>query len=134
MSKIFSLHRIALVAGTAIGIAALSVAVASGRSTKDGAFTAEQAERGKAVYDKTCVTCHPTADFYRERIARWENKTVMSLFDSISTSMPADKPGDLLTSEYVDVLAYIFSVTGSPAGQEELTTDNMESVTVGPVQ
>src|SRR5687768_11155380 len=125
--------RRSLVVVTAIGIAGLSVALATGRSTKDGAFTAEQVERGKAVYDKSCVNCHQ-ADFYRERLVRWENKPVGMLFESVSTTMPADNVGGLLTSEYLDVLAYIFSVTGSPTGAEELTTDNMDAVNVGPVQ
>jgi mono/diheme cytochrome c family protein len=125
--------RRSFAAVVAIGIAGLSVALANGRSTKDGAFTAAQAERGKAVYDKSCVNCHQ-ADFYRERLARWENKPVGALFESVSTTMPADNVGALLTSEYLDVLAYIFSVTGSPAGTEELTTDNMDAVSVGPVQ
>lgn len=116
-----------------LGAAVLPIALASGRSTKDGAFTAEQADRGKAVYDKSCVNCHQ-ADFYRERLTRWENKPVGALFESVSTTMPADNVGALLTSEYVDVLAYIFSVTGSPAGSEELTTDNMDAINVGPVQ
>ena len=133
MSMISSSRRIALAASSVLGVAVLSVALANGRSTKDGAFTAEQADRGKAVYDKSCVNCHQ-ADFYRERLSRWHGKPVDQLFEVVSTTMPADNVGGLLTSEYVDVLAYIFSVTGSPAGTEELTSDNMGSVTVGPVQ
>jgi mono/diheme cytochrome c family protein len=116
-----------------IGIVA-SVALANGPSTKDGAFTAEQADRGKAVYDKSCVNCHQQVDSYREKLARWEGKPVGQLFESLSTTMPADNVGALLTSEYLDVLAYIFSVTGSPAGSEELTPDNMDAINVGPVQ
>ena len=127
------LPRLLLTTSSMLGLVALSVALANGRSTEDGAFTAEQAERGKAVYDKSCVNCHQV-DFYRERLARWENKTVGELFESIATTMPADNVGGLLTSEYLDVLAYIFSITGSPAGDEELTTDNMDAVVVGPVQ
>ena len=131
MSTMSLRYSLAVVLAVAAG--GLSIALANGRSTKDGAFTAEQAERGKAVYDKSCVNCHQ-ADFYRERLARWQNKPVGDLFESVSTTMPADNVGGLLTSEYVDVLAYIFSVTGSPAGTEELTTDNMGAVNVGPVQ
>jgi mono/diheme cytochrome c family protein len=133
MSTMPASRRIAFAVTTVLGIALLSAAAANGPSTKDGAFTAEQAERGKAVYDKSCVNCHQ-ADFYRERLARWQGKPVDQLFESVSTTMPADNIGALLTSEYVDVLAYIFSITGSPSGTEELTSDNMGSVTVGPVQ
>lgn len=133
MSTTLIARRVLLAASAGLGLAVLSVALANGRSTKDGAFTAEQAERGKAVYDKACVNCHQ-ADFYRERLALWENKPVGALFESIATTMPADNVGGLLTSEYLDVLAYIFSVTGSPAGSEELTTDNMDAIDVGPVE
>jgi mono/diheme cytochrome c family protein len=123
-----------LIASAAIAaLVTAAVALAGDLSTKDGAFTREQAERGKAVYDKSCVTCHP-AEFYREQLGRWQNKPVAELFEVVSTTMPSDKPGALLTSEYVDVLAYVFSITGAPAGSNELTTDNMESINVGPVQ
>jgi len=118
-----------------IPITALSLAIVAGvtaaasRTTKDGAFTSEQAERGRAVYDRSCKNCHQ-AEFYAERLPRYANKPVTALFDSISTTMPADNVGTLLTSEYVDVLAYVFSITGSPAGKDELSTDNMESINI----
>ena len=133
MAKI-SKHTVVSLAATAIGVAAVSMAAfAGGKSTKDGAFTAEQAERGKAVYDKSCGNCHQ-ADFYRERLTRFSGKPVGQLFEVVSTSMPADNIGGLLTSEYLDALAYIFSITGSPAGSEELTSENMDGIDVGPVQ
>ena len=119
-------------AATAIGVAAVSMAAfAGGKSTKDGAYTTAQAERGKAVYDKSCGNCHQ-ADFYRERLTRFSGKPVGQLFEVVATSMPADNIGGLLTSEYLDALAYIFSITGSPAGSEELTSDNMDGIDVGP--
>ena len=104
-------------------------ALASARTTKDGAFTVEQAARGQLVYERSCKTCHQ-ADFYRERLQRWDNKSVSELFDAVSTSMPADNVGSLLTSEYIDVLAYVFSITGSPPGNSEITQDNMESILI----
>jgi mono/diheme cytochrome c family protein len=118
-----------------VALAALGTvaAFASSRSTRDGVFTVEQAARGKAVYDKSCATCHPT-EFYVERLARWESKPVLELFESVSASMPQDNPGSLLTSEYVDALAYIFSITGSPTGSSDLTTESMESIDVGPMK
>jgi mono/diheme cytochrome c family protein len=111
-------------AASAVGAVAIAAS-----TIKDGIFTEEQAGRGKLVYDKSCVNCH-NADFYRERLARYENKSVESLFESVSTSMPQDNVGGLLTSEYVDVLAYIFSITGSPPGKTELTSDNMSAINV----
>ena len=108
-------------------------ALAAGMTTKDGAFTAEQAARGKLVYESSCKNCHQP-DFYRERLLRYNNKSVDALFQSVSATMPADNVGSLLTSQYVDVLAYIFSITGSPVGKNELTSDNMESVRIAPVE
>ena len=113
----------------ALGMAAM----ASAPTTREGVGTAEQIARGKAVYDKSCVACHP-AEFYRDRLPLWQNKPVATVFESISTSMPQDNPGSLLTSEYLDVLTYIFSVTGSPSGSAELTVDTMESISVAPAQ
>jgi mono/diheme cytochrome c family protein len=117
---------------SAISLAAVSSA-ANGLSTKNGVFTEEQAARGKQVYEKSCQNCHQ-ADFYAEKLPKWESKTVGALFESISTTMPADNVGSLLTSEYLDVLSYVFSITGSPAGKSELTTDNMDSISVAPVK
>jgi S-disulfanyl-L-cysteine oxidoreductase SoxD len=108
----------------------LTAAVAAGmRSTKSDAFSAAQAERGKEVYDKSCGNCHQE-DFYRERLPRWENKPVAELFEALATTMPADNVGALSDAEYIDVLAYIFSITGSKAGQSELTADTMASIAI----
>lgn len=123
-----SVRSIFLGAACVGSLAALS-AVANGLSTQNGVFTAEQAERGRAVYEKSCQNCHQ-ADFYVDKLPKWEKKPVGDLFQALSTTMPADNVGSLLTSEYLDVLAYVFSITGSPAGKSELTADNMDSITV----
>lgn len=133
MSTKLIASRLVFAATATLGVAVLSVALANGRSTKDGAFTAEQAARGKEIYDKSCANCHPM-DFYRDRLTRFQNKPVGALFESVATTMPADNVGGLMTSEYLDVLAYILSGTGSPAGKEELTSDNMDAVTIAPAQ
>jgi len=134
MSKKFSKQTLVPMTAAAIGVAMISMAAYAGaKSTKDGAFTAAQAERGKTVYDASCGNCHQ-ADFYRERLTRFQDKPISQLFEVISTSMPADNIGGLSNAEYRDVLAYIFSITGSPAGSEELTEENIESINVGPVQ
>jgi mono/diheme cytochrome c family protein len=135
MPTMFSKSGTLSLVAAAIGAVTVSVAAFAGgaKSTKDGVFTSEQADRGKAVYDKSCGNCHQ-ADFYKERLPRYAGKPVEELFEVVSTTMPADNVGGLLTSEYVDALAYIFSITGSPSGTEELTSDNMGAINVGPVQ
>jgi S-disulfanyl-L-cysteine oxidoreductase SoxD len=107
----------------------IASAATSARSTKEGAFTAEQADRGKLVYETSCKNCHQP-EFYSERLTRYNNRSIDALFQSVSTTMPADNVGNLLTSQYVDVLAYIFSLTGSPAGSEELSTETMEGIKI----
>ena len=132
MSKISKPTLVSCVA-TALSIAIVSMAAfADAKSTKDGAFTVDQTARGKVIYDKSCGNCHQ-ADI-RDRLSRFESKSVGQLLEVVSTAMPADNPGSLALSEYVDALAYIFSITGSPVGSEELTPDSADSVNVGPLK
>jgi mono/diheme cytochrome c family protein len=98
-------------------------------TTQDGAFTVEQAERGRLVYEESCVNCHEL-EFYETKLAVWENAVVADLFDALSATMPSENPGGLLDEQYLDVLAYIFSITGSPPGDVELGLDNMASIEI----
>lgn len=92
------------------------------RTTLDGVFTAEQAARGKAVYQESCVQCH-ALDWYKGDVVRaWEGAPLYNLFDVISTRMPEDNPGSLDRREYVDMLAYILELNGMPPGEQPLST------------
>lgn len=122
-------YAIAVATALSIGLTAW----AGGRSTKDGVFSEEQVARGKLVYENSCQNCHQ-ADFYQERLGKWESKSVGALFESLATTMPADNVGSLASSEYLDVLAYVFSITGSPTGKGELTVDTMDTITIAPLQ
>jgi len=51
-------------------------------------------------------------------------KSVFDIFDTIRSQMPEDNPGSLERQEYVDVVAYIFSLNSYPAGANELPTDD----------
>jgi len=104
-------------------------AVTRVQTTSDGAFTAEQAARGRQVYDDHCASCHP-ADFYEAQLAVWEGTAVSEFLDALIATMPSENPGALAMSQYVDVIAYIFSITGSPAGIQELTIDNAGAVRI----
>lgn len=92
------------------------------RTTRDRIYTTEQADRGKEVYKRVCSQCH-ALDFYKgEAIKPWEDGTLEGLYDAISTLMPKDNPASLKRREYVDVLAYILSLNGMPAGETEMPT------------
>lgn len=93
---------------------------ADGPSTQDGVYTAEQAARGKQVYQGVCVECH-TLDFYKGATLRsWEGAPIFGLYDLIRTRMPESNPGSLKTREYIDIIAYILELNGMPPGEEAL--------------
>ena len=102
---------------------------ANGLTTQDGAFTAAQAERGRLVYEGSCVNCHELA-FYETKLAVWQDAAVAELFDALAATMPSENPGGLTDAQYLDVLAYIFSITGAPPGDVELDLDNMALIQI----
>jgi mono/diheme cytochrome c family protein len=103
--------------------------LASGPTTQDGAFTAAQADRGRLVYEESCVNCHEL-EFYEATMPAWQNASVAELFDALSATMPSENPGGLADEQYLDVLAYIFSIMGSPAGDVELDLVTMTSIEI----
>jgi len=92
------------------------------RTTRDRVYTAEQAERGKDVYRRVCSQCH-ALDFYKGPVMKpWDGGSLEGLYDAVSRLMPQNNPGSLKRREYVDILAYILSLNGMPAGEEEMPT------------
>jgi mono/diheme cytochrome c family protein len=98
-------------------------------SVKDGVFTAEQAERGNAIYQSKCVMCHGNALEGRGLnsplagaafLNKWDGQTVSDLFMKTIVMMPAMDPGTMKPKETADVIAYILSVNKFPAGKTEL--------------
>ena len=103
------------------------------RSVQDGVYTREQAERGKAAYAEQCASCHGTgltggqetpALTGSQFLAKWQNRSVNELFESIRVSMPADQPGSLSLQKYSDILAYMLAANKFPAGSSELGTQS----------
>ena len=102
--------------------------LALSRSVKDGVYTKQQADRGKAIYGEQCAKCHGEnfnggdgpelmgAGF----VCRWSNNSVSALFELIRKTMPTDDPGNLSTRQAADLTAAILSANGFPAGDKEL--------------
>jgi mono/diheme cytochrome c family protein len=101
-------------------------------SVWDGVYTAAQAEKGKAAYGKECASCHGQtlggsgtapplagADFKNN----WNGESVDDLFEKIQATMPGDRPGQLSREENADILAYLLSANGFPAGEKVLASD-----------
>src|SRR5262245_48729559 len=79
-------------------------------SVWDGAYTAEQAMRGEALYAQECARCHG-ADLSGVDeapplsggafLANWDGLTVGDLFERIRISMPPNKKGKLSRQQIV---------------------------------
>ncbi len=90
-----------------------------------GYYTPEQADRGKASHAMNCTSCHGTEAYTGESFTKaWVGRTAFDFYDQLRTTMPNDNPGALKKEEYVDILAYIFSINGLPAGQELRVDDD----------
>ncbi len=118
-------------------------------SVWDGVFTEAQASRGQAVYTGACGICHgrrlngapedpdmrSTPPLARARFLRiWDGRSLATLFEYTRATMPEDNPNSLTEQEYVDVIAYMLSVGGMPAGGDELQLDprSLARVVIGP--
>jgi mono/diheme cytochrome c family protein len=96
-----------------------------------GAYTADQAKRGEAVYTMSCANCHledlsggtspplQGTDF----LNNWKGKTLGALFEQTRMTMPFDNPGGLTAAQYADVLAYVLSKNMFKAADKELPSD-----------
>jgi hypothetical protein len=119
-----------------VGIGAVQQAGAA-RSVLDGVYTRAQADRGVAAYTEHCARCHrddlrgnPEAmPLTGTRFTdTWREDTLFSLFDHMATRMPREPRTTLPTPMYVDILAFILQFNGYPAGERELTADNLTAV------
>ena len=96
----------------------------------DGAYTAAQAESGRAIYERECAVCHQSnlqGTFEAPQLAGesflrfWADLSPGDLFVRISGSMPPGQAGSLTDEAYLDVVAYLLEANGAPAGGAALT-------------
>src|ERR1051326_5439366 len=101
----------------------------SPRTTWDGVYNEDQAQRGRAVFLDQCSNCHGRnlegADMTPALtgagfMSNWDSLTVGDLADRIRISMPLNSPGVLSRQEVADVVAYILRFNQFPAGKGEL--------------
>ena len=115
-------------------LAALTVVMAQEpkRTVWDGVYTEAQAERGRSAYAQACASCH--ADDLRGKSTApslieesfmflWADMSLGDLFERTRLLMPSDRPGSLPPPTYADIIAFIASKNGFPAGNVELATD-----------
>ena len=96
-----------------------------------GVFTTDQVQRGSASFNTSCVRCHAFdpqgVPFRMSGDAFWNNwadDSLDVLYGRIRTNMPNNAPGSLAPQVYADIVAFILSVNGVPAGGDaELTPE-----------
>ena len=102
---------------------------ANDRTTWDSVYTQEQAARGQLAYAATCSRCHQESLGGADEspalaggtfLSKWSGLTVGDLHDRVRTTMPPSDPGTYGRQRISDVLAYVLSVNGFPAGRVEL--------------
>jgi mono/diheme cytochrome c family protein len=107
---------------TFIGL--FGMAAGAGAVTPPALYTSAQAAAGATVYTQSCAMCHGAglegqagpALMGQSFTPPDKHKTVGSTFHVITTKMPLGQPGSLSHTQYEDVMAYILSKNGYPAG------------------
>jgi mono/diheme cytochrome c family protein len=116
--------------------AGMSMAQGGARTVRDRVYSQEQAAKGKTSYNNQCSTCHEGGGMGpalkgSEFLGSWENKTVRSLYSRILTTMPSDAPGTLSEQEVLDIVAYLISTNGFPAGEKAFEKpDELNDITI----
>lgn len=106
------------------------------RTTRDGVFTAEDAQRGRSSYEQHCQECHGVdlsggvgrrliGDAF---IADWSGLGLERLLDRVRTMPPAGPHLD--EAEYLTVLAYILDRNGFPPGTAPLSVEVARAVSI----
>lgn len=104
----------------AVLIVALSLcADAKHRTTIDAVYSKQQAKTGERLYQEHCLICHDKK-YFQPVLKVWSGQSVATFLQMMSATMPESDPGSLGEKEYVDILAYIFSLSKFPAGEELL--------------
>lgn len=102
------------------------------RTVWDGVYTDAQAERGRSAYAQACASCHAddlrgkgtAPSLVEESFAfLWADMSVGDLFERTRMLMPSDRPGSLPPATYADIIAFMISKNGFPAGSSELGSD-----------
>ncbi len=98
-------------------------------STRSGVYTTDQAQQGKAIYDKKCATCHGATLEGKDQnpplagndfLNNWVGQSLADLNTMIRTTMPATQPGSLTQAETTKLLAYILRANKFPPGETAL--------------
>jgi cytochrome c553 len=125
---------LAALASIALGQSVPAAQGGGQRKIWDGAYTTEQAARGKAGYEGVCARCHgvPLTGGGADEgpplkgsgfLSHWHNDTLAGLYTKIRDTMPRTTPGTISDEVKIEILAYLLQQNGFPAGTAELARD-----------
>ena len=126
-----------LVGAAAVWTVAMAAAISAQQAPAekkiwDGVYTSVQAARGKTPFEQSCARCHNVELIGSQRgpalkgsafWAKYENDSLSTLYQYLRDNMPQDGPSLVAENVKADILAYIMSANGMPAGNEELKAD-----------
>ena len=112
-----------VILSAALLLAPVFAASADPRTINDGVYTRDQAKVGETLYAQHCLLCHDKK-YFRPVLKRFEGQPIGILFTVMAASMPESNPGFLTEKEYVDILAYILSLSRYATGDSELDYQN----------
>lgn len=118
----------------AAGVAAVPLAQEPASvSVRDGVYTAEQADRGAALYDERCAVCHGAIRAIIPEMAAllgdhtfrnaWRGRSLGELFGYVRETMPQDAPGTLTAAQTAEIVAHVLRGNRLPAGETPLPED-----------
>jgi mono/diheme cytochrome c family protein len=91
---------------------------------QSGVYSEVQATQGENVFVAYCSGCHSSFDLLSLGFpSRWAGRSLSQLYDVVKNAMPENDPGILTPEQAADVIAYMLSRQGFPAGAERLPAD-----------
>ncbi|MFL6212393.1 MAG: PQQ-binding-like beta-propeller repeat protein [Blastocatellia bacterium] len=111
---------------------------------QDGVYTTAQAQRGQALYDKKCASCHgpqleggSAAALAGSRfMGKWSrsNHNVDELYFITRTQMPYGAGNTLTPQQYIDIIAYVLKANGYAAGSNDLmaNSETLKRIAIAP--
>lgn len=121
-------RRLAPLVGLGCASAVLAPAFAQPPSLLAGAYTEEQALRGRALYYEHCLQCHGETMAGADKApplagpqfaSTWSGAPLAALVARMAT-MPPEKPASLPPEQLVDLLTYVLWYNGLPLGGDPL--------------
>jgi mono/diheme cytochrome c family protein len=130
--KLAAVFVLAVLWSAAVSVSSAQQPPAGETKVWDGVFTSAQAARGKVPFERSCARCHNIELAGSQRgpalkgnvfWSKFENDNLGTLYSYLRDNMPQDGPSLVADDIKADILAYIMSMNGMPAGNGELKAD-----------